>query len=167
MTLLSTVYCTADEIGRKAGATGLLNWSDHDASGTSDTGVIDDAINEATETIDLYCRQRYDQAGLAASEIVSRWAVVLACYFLSINRGNPAPEAIEAEYQRIIANLEKIAAGLMSLPGVPMRSDSRPSMSNLRVERHHGQSKIRVKRNSSTDAASSLPIKHTSELADR
>ena len=156
MTLLSTTYCTQSDMERKLGAQAIIEWSDHNADTVADDDVVDDAINQATGEIDLACRQRYSQAGLATSELINRWATVLACYFLATNRGNPPPESLAAEFQRIMEKLQQVAEGLLQLPGVAMRNDMRPTHSNLRIDRRYIQSKIRVEKATSTDSPTTL-----------
>lgn len=162
MTLITTTYCDVDDLIRKVGRDAVREWSDHDTDGIADGGgmadsdVIDDAINQATVEIDGYAQQWYSAAGMAASTLVNRWATVLACYFLSINRGNPPPDALAQEFERIMALLERVLAGTYKLPGVGMRSDMRPSMSNLTVDRRYIKSKLRVEKIISSEGSTTL-----------
>lgn len=147
MTLLAITYCTQADLERKMGAKAIVAYADHDADGIADTGVIDDAINQATEELDAYLTNRYSQASLQTSPIVTRWATTLASYFLSINRGNPPPESLAAEFTRIMTLLvDVVSTGVYQLPGVSLRSDMRPTLSNLRIDRRYTQSKIRVEK---------------------
>jgi hypothetical protein len=120
-------------------------------------GVVDDCINQATEEIDLYARQRYDQAQLATSTLINRWSVVIAARFLCQRRGNPVPDSIESEWLRIAdptdGLLLLISKGKRQLPGIPLRADLRPTWSNLAVDRRYQRSTIRVTETNSSDAA--------------
>lgn len=156
MTLLATTYCTQAELERLLSANGVLDYADHDDDGSAEAGVVDDTINQATVEIDLYAGQRYSAAALAGSTLVSRWCTIMAAYFLSYRRGNPPPDSIADEFERI-ANpetglLAKVAAGKLQLSGVPLRADLRPTMSNVTVDRRHLRSTIRVTAQNSSDA---------------
>ena len=156
MTLLATVFCTEAQLTRRFGATALLMWSDHDEDRIADTGVVDDAINQATEELLLFLGQRYSSAGLAASEIVNRWAVTLAGYFLSTSRGNSPPEWLQVEFERIMLKLPLVQSGQQALPGVALNGDLRPAMSNLTIDQRFRRSTVRVTPANSTDAPSTL-----------
>lgn len=156
MTLISPVYCTEAEIVRFLSSNAVTDFADNDADGTADTGVVDDCINQATQEIDLYATQRYDQTGLATSTIINRWAVVMASMFLCHRRGNVVPDSIATEWERIQERLQQIAQGTLQLPGVSLRADLRPSFSNLDVDRRRRRSTIRVTPTNSTDAPTAL-----------
>lgn len=160
MALLSTVYCTEAELQRYLSTNAVTDFADHDDDGTADTGVVDDCINQATEEIDLYLRQRYTQAVLATSELVSRWCVVIAARFLCHRRGNVVPDTIEREWNRLAdpdsGMLARIAQGKLPIPGLSLRADIRPTWSNLKVDRRRLTSKIRVTKANSSDAGTAL-----------
>ncbi len=149
-----TAYCTKADLERKYSAAAVLEWSDHDDDGTGDDNVVADAINQGSDEIDIYARQWYSSAALAGSDLIKRWAIELSGYFLCITRGNPAPEAMQIEFDRIMAKLQAILDGQLRLPGVPMSGDLSPTMSNLRVDRRYVQSKIRVQQTTSSPAPS-------------
>ncbi len=161
MTLLSTTYCTQDDMSRKVGANALRNWTDHDKTGAIDTNVIADAINQATQEIDAYAGQRYSQTGLSSSTLINRWATILACYFCAQNRGNEPPNQLAVEFDRLMnpefGLLIKVSQGKYQLPRVALRSDMRPTMSNLKVDRRFTQTKIRVEQQGSTDQTTTMP----------
>lgn len=160
MTLLQITYTTEAAMQRYFSASGTLAFSDHDGDAIEDDGVIDDCINQATEEIDGYARQRYSQAGLSASTLINRWATTIACFFLCLRRGNAPPESLQMEYDRLLAQpnglLPLIAAGKYSLPGVALIADLRPTWSNLRIDRRWPNSKVRVTRSNSSEAPSTL-----------
>lgn len=167
MTLLSTVYCTEAQIQLYLSSNAVTDFADHDYDGTADTGVVDDCINQATEEIDLYLRQRYTQAVLATSTLVERWAVVMASVYLCQRRGNVVPDSLHREYERIADTSEgllvQIAQGKRQLPGKALRADLRPSWSNLTVDRRYRRSTVRVTRTNSTDAPTELTQDETIE----
>lgn len=153
MTLITNTYCTESDIQRLFSSAGVVAFSDHDNDGVSDTGVVDDCINHASQEIELYCRRRYDAIGLAASSLVNRWTTVLATAYLCERRGNAVPESLAKEAARILEDiLPKVASGELSLPGIAFAQDLRPMHSNLTVDRRYRYSKIRVQQANSSDA---------------
>jgi len=156
MPLQSTVYCSIAELQRFLSTNAVTDFADHDADGTADTDVVEDCINQATDEIDLFARQRYTPTILATSTLITRWCVVIAARFLSQRRGNVVPDSIEVEWQRIVEHLEAIASGLRQLPGLALRDDMRPSWSNLTIDRRWRRSTVRVTRQNSSDAPTSL-----------
>jgi len=156
MTLISPAYCTQADVDRYLSEQGATGWADHDQNGTAEDGVYDDVINQGTEEFNLYCAQRYEPAQLATSTLVNRWTTVFACYFLSQRRANPAPDSLAREFDRIKLLLEKIEAGTLNIPGLPLRGDTRPTFDNLRIDRRFVQRKIRVQREASSDVPSTL-----------
>lgn len=149
MPLLSTVYCELEDLQRFMTTQGVTDWADHDADGMADTDIVEDCINQATEEIDLYARQRYTQAVLSTSTLINRWCMVMATRFLCHRRGNSPPASVEVEWERISQHLEDISQGKKQLPGMALRDDLRPTMSNLKIDRRFRHSKIRVRPNSS------------------
>ena len=163
MALLATVYCTEAELIRFMGQGAVDDFGDNDADGTADAEVVNDCINQATEEIDLYLRQRYTQAALATSTLVNRWCVVMAARFETQRRGNPVPDSIEQEWLRIAdpasGLIVQIGLGHKQLPGIALRDDLRPTMSNVRIDRRYRTSTVRV-----TKANSSSPNNQSSSL---
>jgi len=157
MTLISPVYCTEADMNRYLSANAVIDFADHDEDNTADTGVTDDCINQATEELDLFLTERYAQAELQTSTIVNRWATVIACRFLCQRRGNVVPDSMETEWERIQGHLEAIAADRRSLPGIALRDQMIPTMSNLAIDQRYRRNKSRVTRTNSSTAPSKLP----------
>ena len=156
MPLQSTVYCSIAELQRFLSTNAVTDFADHDADGTADTDVVEDAINQATDEIDLFARQRYTPTILATSTLITRWCVVIAARFLTQRRGNVVPDSIDVEWQRIADHLEAISMGRRQLPGVALREDLRPTMSNLAIDRRWRRSTVRVSRTNSSDPPTKL-----------
>lgn len=160
MPLLATTYCSVADVKRLFSSAGVDAYADHDGDSSADTDVVEDCINQATEEIDAYARQRYTQSGLSGSTLINRWCTTLAVYFLCMRRGNTIPDAIATETERILdpdkGLLSRLAAGNYHLPGVAMRADMRPSWSNLRIDRRYPRSKTRVTRTNSSDSPTKL-----------
>lgn len=156
MTLDTYTYCTEAEIVRRYGAEAIVNWCDHDLDQIADTGVLDDAINQATAEINGFACKWYAPSALGASRVINRWCVTLAAYFASTSRGNPAPDQLQREFDRIMGLLERIANMTYQLEGIAWRADLSPSFSNLHVDRRFVRQKIRVDRGDSSDSPSAL-----------
>lgn len=160
MTLISPVYCTEAELNRFLSANGVIDFADHDDDNVADVGVVDDSINQATEEIDVWARQRHTQAQLQTSTLINRWCVVIAARFLCHRRGNVVPDTIEREWERLAdpetGLLVKLSQGRVQLPGIALRDDLRPTWSNLKVDRRFRHSKIRVTSSNSSDAPTAL-----------
>lgn len=154
MTLVTNALCSESDLQRMFSSAGVTSFADHDQDGLADTGVTDDCINQATGEIQFYCTQ-YALADLATSNLVARWATVLAVRFLCQRRGNIVPDSVESEYQDIKEKLKEVRSGF-PIPGVPYRTNSLPTMSNVRVDRRYPQSTIRVTPNNSTNASTAL-----------
>jgi phage gp36-like protein len=156
LSLFSPAYCEEADVRRLFSVYGVVAFADHDEDGQSDAEVVNDCINQACEEINLYAQQWYTPALLATSTLVNRWCTQLSLYFLCLRRGNQPPQSVADEFARIMARLEMIATGALKLPGIALRDDMRPSMSNLRVDRRYPTSRIRVTPNNSTDAPTRL-----------
>ena len=160
MTLIAQVYTDQDRIERLLSRCGVVSFSDHNREGDPDDGVVDDCINRAAQETELFATQRYAQAGLVNSPLFVEWNTLVAAYFLCYRRGNPVPESLQFEFDRIMdvenGLLAKVAKGKLQLPGVPLKADLRPTFSNLKVDRRYRQSKVRVTTNNSSNAPTKL-----------
>lgn len=170
MALLATVYTTQADIERFLSTTGVADFSDNDQDGAVNTDVVEDCINQATEEIDLYLRERYTQADLSSSELVTRWCTVMAARFLCHRRGNVVPDTLEREWERIadpaVGLMAMIADSKRDLPGIELRADLRPTWSNLKVDRRWRRSTIRVTKQNSSDAPTQLTQDTVSDLPE-
>jgi phage gp36-like protein len=146
------------------GASGVAAFTDHDDRG-SDANA-QECIDQATDEILLYVYRRYGDAAIQGSRMLKRWCVVLACVYLCERRGNPVPESLLAEAQRIMETLEKIRIGKLLLPGVPVRSPSVPAMSNLHVDRRYPRSQVRVTIHNSSVVPLSKPRDYEGQWYD-
>jgi phage gp36-like protein len=162
MTLLSTTYTTEAMMQRKVGEQALIDWCDHDNEGIQEANVLDDSINEATVEIDLYCRPKYTASALAGAELIKRWATTLACFFASQSRGNPPPDSLARQVEKIYERLDLIRQCVMSIPGVSLANDTRPTWSNRTVDRRFRNNTIRVTRTNSSKAPTKLTVHRSS-----
>jgi phage gp36-like protein len=132
-------YCDADDVRRLLSSAGAMSFADHDQNGVEDPGVLDDCIGQATQEIDFCLHERYEPDQLVLSAIVNRWATNLACYFLCQRRGNPVPEPIQRECDRILfeenSALNEIRRGNRWLPGLEPNRGQAPSFANMTIDR--------------------------------
>ena len=149
--LLDTTYSTITELRRYLSAQGVTDFADHDSSGAADSQVVADCINYGTSKINDYAGMRYDVSTLntsSASETVKHWCIVLAAYRLCHTRGNPVPDSILNEFDRIMdprdGELIMLSQGRYQIHGLSLRYDSAPTMSNLLVDRRHHHINIRM-----------------------
>jgi phage gp36-like protein len=158
-----TALCTQAEVERFLSVQGVTAFADHDQDGTADDDVVDDCIEQASEEMLAYLLQRYALASLVSSTLVKRWAVTISAYFLCMRRGNPPPEVLQTEFERLLnpetGLIPRVAAGSFALPGLALNADLVPNFANLTVDRRFGQSKVRVLPGSSGTAPSVIPAK--------
>lgn len=160
MPLLSTTYSTKAEMQRLLSSYGVQAFSDHCEIGVEDNAVIADCINQATEETDFHTLSRYDSDSMKNSQLVRRWATTLACYFLCQRCGNPVPESLQREFDRLTARdgeMYLAGTGIKPLPGVAMNGSHAPSFSNLTIDRRHRSNTVRVTP-SSSNQTSALPV---------
>ncbi|MBW1953241.1 MAG: DUF1320 family protein [Deltaproteobacteria bacterium] len=139
---MSYTYTTEAEIMRVLSREGWLSQADDDRDGIVDPALLQEVVGEATEEINLYLAQRYRPEDLANHTLVRRWATYFACYLVSLRRGNPAH--FTGIVERITGWLERIFANRMNLPGLPVRKEMGPAMSNLEINDLYRRRKIRV-----------------------
>lgn len=132
-------YCTEADVTRMLSVEGVVAFSDNDNNGIKDADVIEDCIAQAAAEIDFELHERYSSEQLQTSSIVNRWATELACYFLCIRRGNPVPESIQRESERILfaddSLLGEIRRGNRWLPGLEPNRGQAPSFANVTIDR--------------------------------
>lgn len=152
MSLDSPVFCTTGDLDRLLSSAGVISFADHDQSGTSDSDVVEDCINQATSEIYDRAAGYYSLTALSGSRTINRWCTVMSAYFLCMRRANEVPASIQAEFDRITNTRDGLLIllfkGTYMLAGVPRKADFGPSMSNLTVSRFHPVRKIRVQANS-------------------
>ena len=161
MTLIHvTTICTQADVERLLSPYGVEAFSDHSQIGQADAAVVADCCDQASEEIITYLHERYLEADIVTSTLVNRWATVVAAVFLCQRRGNPVPESLLAEWQRILDPVSglcvQIADGQRQLPGIPSRCDMRPTWSNLQVDRRFIRNKTRVTKSNSSEAPTTL-----------
>lgn len=149
------VYCTKADIQRLFSTCGVASYADHHDA-TDPVDVVEDCILQASEELEMYLRGKFEPASLAQSGLVTRWCTTMACYFLTLRRGNEPPQSLIDEFNRITGVLEKILSGTATLPGVAQRAGQQMTMSNLRVNRRFATQKIRAIADTSSNTPSAV-----------
>lgn len=156
-----TLYCTEADVRRVSSSMAVDLRLDDDGDGTvsgDEALALQDALIDATETINFYCWQKYSPLSLSRSNFINRRASVLAAYVLSRRRDNPAPEALETSAEKAIEELESVCVNGKLLPGVPLRRTLGPSWSNTRCVPGYTFRVIRVERNTSSRDRTAKPV---------
>jgi hypothetical protein len=134
---LTYTYTTQAEMESIFSATGVSLHTDDD---TPDS--ITEAIEEATDEINLFCLEEYDAADLNQNKWVRRMASYIACQIISIRRGQA--ELYSSKVDQIFKRLERIKSGSLEIPRLAKRTKGGPVMSNLRVDFRYRQNSIRT-----------------------
>ncbi len=140
---LDTVYCTFADMQDLLSESGIdLRLDDDDdgvvTGGSSDTATTGErlwqrkAVNWATSRVNDFGKGRYDTDGLSSSWTVNEWCTVLACWRLCQRRLNPNP--LQAEKERVLAELASLAAGTTHLGDVGMRESCAPGVDSYRID---------------------------------
>lgn len=108
----------------------------------NDEQFLIDALIEASDEGYIRLLVRYDEDPIAESLWVRRRASYIAAHVLSTRKGNPAQYC--AQYDRYLADFDKIASGTRFIPRAKPRANFQPTMSNVVVTHWHGIQKIRV-----------------------
>lgn len=162
-------YTNQTLMERRFSQIGITEYADLDNNGVADTGVVDDSIDWGESELDLWLGMRYDVVNLATivqagtvsgGMLVRRWATEFSCMRLCTVRGLDPPGSLVQFYEELTKErtgyLWKLMRGYMQLPGIPVKGDLRPTVSNLTVDRRFRSSKIRVTGANSTDAPTKL-----------
>lgn len=93
----------------------LEQLTDDDNSGSVNASVVDAALEEASGTVDSYCRNRYTTP-LQTSDVVKARTLDIAVYLLfSRRRQVKISETVRQRYEDAIAFLKDVAAGRVQL----------------------------------------------------
>jgi phage gp36-like protein len=85
-------YCTINDIYNKFGQPNVERWINQEEDGTIDTTIIDEAINQATGTIESSLRRSdyiipFQFLDTASAAVVRDWCTIFAAYWLYTSRG--------------------------------------------------------------------------------
>ena len=112
------------------------------------TTIVDEIVDWVTETIASFTLHHYDTENLEASPWARRRATILAAYYLSQRKGNPAQFVAEAK--RVMEELELVRTNKILIPNVPVRAADVPTISSFRVDDRYLINKQRIVKSQST-----------------
>lgn len=112
-----TGYITRQDIADRIGEDELTVLSDRDNDGIADEAVIDRAISDATDEINMHLSVRYQMPLPQVPDTIKRLAVNLALYWLSEGDGSLS-ELVKNRYENSVKTLKSLASGTMRL-GLP------------------------------------------------
>lgn len=152
-------YCDPGDVQRRLSNEAVKlrtqDYGDNPISGES--GVIDDCIWDATETINFYCFPHYEPGSLSRSAWINRRAVDLSVYFLCIRRANTPSVSVEARYKQALIDLDRIHSGRYEVPGIPVRATQAPAFSNFHIDQRYPVGRCRVERSLSEKTPTGYP----------
>lgn len=107
-------YATQSDLSpRRISAAELLQLTDDTSSGTVNTQVVSDILDEASGLIDSYCRQRYT-IPLQSSLQVKGLCLTIAEYLLYLRRRRVKDDVRQA-YEDAVAFLKDVSGGKAAL----------------------------------------------------
>jgi phage gp36-like protein len=105
----------SDLIPQRITAKEAVQLTDDTNTGQINDAIVANALNEASGTIDSFCRNRY-ATPLQASEMVTRLCLDIAAWTLfSRRRSAKIAETVDMRYQEAMKMLKAIAAGTAQL----------------------------------------------------
>ena len=147
-------YCTKTDLEAIWPPDDLLASVDDDASGTlspTEEGYITRAIERAANIINSRLALRYTLAGLAANAWCRDANAAIAAYLLSTRQGAAAPAHFQQQYDELLDDLDRIAAGRLRVPEAPESHRPGPSVTNFAVNLGQPREKVAVVDQTSTD----------------
>jgi phage gp36-like protein len=120
-------YTTSDKVTRFMGSLGVSLRSDDDHT------AMNEAITDASVDVFQYCGLRYTDTQLAASAWVEQKAKIIAAWHFCCRRLNPVPSNLQAMYEKIIEQLERVQAGQQRIADIRARKEDVPVLSNQGV----------------------------------
>lgn len=121
-------YCADADLNARLSSAGVTLRTDDAGASTAD------AIADASEWVFFYCGTRYTDAVLLTSNWIKYRTRDIAVCLLCARRLNAVPKSAEKIYDAAIAALEKVQAGTMNIPGLPLRKSAGPVISQPRVQ---------------------------------
>ncbi len=129
---MPSAYCTRTDVETRVSALGVSLRIDDDTNGASQTLRVTDCIQDASAWVDFYCGARYDPAALATSDWVKFRTRDLAIMALCSRRLNSIPKVVQTLYDEAIEALKQIQLQQVPIPGLAMRKNSAPVLSQPR-----------------------------------
>lgn len=149
--LLTYQYTSKEEMERLFSRDGIEYRSD-DYNPTSESDfyndVVEEKIEEASWEVKAILNKKFDDASAHQNKWIRRRATIIACYLLSIRRGNDAQyfnEYLDAKF-----DLEEAVNGKVQL-GIPSGRFVRPGMINVSSDNRFAYAPMRADFFTSTD----------------
>lgn len=117
-----------------------LNMAMDDQS--DDDDVLDTLIQRATGRVNQHLNKVFDSVDLQNSQRVREIATIIACYLLSVRRGNPS--LYMELYLEAMEDLRDIASGELYLAELPRSSGSPINMQNISSDNRYPFTPMRV-----------------------
>lgn len=122
-----TLYCSWPDVTNRLGVDGA------DARIDDDPTTQQDVLESAAVEVNGYLQLTYEISALAQSNWVRFKTRDIAVYLLCLRRNHPAPQSVQAQYEKAIADLERVQAGAMKVPDAYESKANVPVLSNQRV----------------------------------
>jgi len=122
-------YTSLSDITKAIDEDKLQQLTDDDDTGSINEDIILSVIDEATEEINLYLRERYSLPLEETPKIIRQLCNTIAIYYLYLRR-HDVPEKHEKAYKNAIKVLDKLSTGKVTLN--KSQSDSGPRASKAR-----------------------------------
>lgn len=140
---LAFTYTSQAEVEKVYSQAGL-DFSLDDLAGADLTQGIKEFLEDATDFVNQFAGDRYEEADMNESRWVRSRASWIAAYLFSQRRGNPPPEAFANRFDMIRDELEQVKADNLNIPRLGTKSNFLPSISNYTIDDRHPIRKVRV-----------------------
>lgn len=107
-------YATEQDLIDRAGELEITQISDRDGIPATATAAINAALAQADARIDAALAVRFSLPLSTIPDVVNQWAVSIARYLL---HRDGAPEHVRNDYKDTLADLDRVLAGKLSIPG--------------------------------------------------
>lgn len=121
-------YATRDDMVARFGEREVLTLTDRAFAGLIDDAVLSDALGMAANEIDGYIAGRYPLPMATPPRVLAGFACDIARYRLC-GAGTQTTDEIRDRYRDAVRFLEHVAAGRVSLGGMPEGSAAAPAQS--------------------------------------
>lgn len=122
-----TLYCAWSDVTARIGAEGAELRLDDDPSAQTDV------LESAAVEVNTYLQLLYPVEQLARSNWIRFKTRDVALFLLCLRRNHPPTQSVQFMYDKAIADLEKVAAGLLQVPDIGKTKADVPVLSNQRV----------------------------------
>jgi len=107
-------------------------------------GLMAKACKYATDRVNMFCTNRYDEGSLAESWTVNQWATTIASHWLATRLFRAAPQQIKESYDEAMLELRDVQASKINIAGIGTRTSGWPFLSNVSVDPVYVIRKVRV-----------------------